>query len=152
MYGLKNFHNSTLFHRTCLKQKGSLFFIYYQICLLKFMFYKKATKIDKIFTSNLMFTWWQVSNQWWRFCQFCGLLRKHELYLLKSRLLTSTYQSAYLVRPKIWSKDHLEYHLAVLCTYLGTFISTSLPNKLFTLEIDIITSYESLKICYLHTI
>ena len=40
--------------------------------LIKFMFSKKATKIEKIFTVDLTFTIVSVN--------FCGLLRKHELY------------------------------------------------------------------------
>ena len=38
---------------------------------VKFMFYKTATKFDKIFTVD--------------FVNFCGLLRKHELYNILSR-------------------------------------------------------------------
>ena len=45
---------------------------------LKFMFSKKATKIDKIFTVDLMVTrYCQIDGE--DFVNFCGLLRKHEL-------------------------------------------------------------------------
>ena len=44
---------------------------------IKFVFSKKATKIDPIFTVDLTFTK-EVSNRRWRFINFCGLLRKHE--------------------------------------------------------------------------
>ena len=45
-----------------------------------FMFYKKATKIDEIFTVNLtLCSGRQIDSE--GFINFCGLLRKHELYL-----------------------------------------------------------------------
>ena len=45
---------------------------------LKFIFFKKATKIDKIFTIDLTFiTYRQIDGE--NFINFCGLLRKHEL-------------------------------------------------------------------------
>ena len=47
--------------------------------IVKFIFSKKATKIDKIFTVNLTFTTYrQINGE--DFINFCGLLRKHELY------------------------------------------------------------------------
>ena len=47
---------------------------------LKFMFSKKATKIDKIFTDNLtLCSKCQIDGE--DFVNFCGLLIKHELYL-----------------------------------------------------------------------
>ena len=43
-----------------------------------FMFSKKATKIDEIFTIDLTFTTKrQIDGEY--FINFCGLLRKHEL-------------------------------------------------------------------------
>ena len=46
--------------------------------LLKFMFSKKATKIDEIFTVDLtIFSKRQIDGE--DFVDFCGLLRKHEL-------------------------------------------------------------------------
>ena len=46
--------------------------------VLKFMFSKKATKIDKIFTVDLtVTTYCQIDGK--DFVNFCGLLRKHEL-------------------------------------------------------------------------
>ena len=43
------------------------------------MFSKKATKIDKIFTVNLtLCSKCQIDGE--DFVNFCGLLRKHELY------------------------------------------------------------------------
>ena len=45
---------------------------------IKFMFSKKATKIDKIFTVDLMVTTYcQIDGE--DFVNFCGLLRKREL-------------------------------------------------------------------------
>ena len=47
--------------------------------VLKFMFSKKATKIDEIFTVNLtLCSKCQIGGE--DFVNFCGLLRKHELY------------------------------------------------------------------------
>ena len=55
------------------------------VCNVKnFMFSKKATKIDKIFTVDLtLCSKRQIDGE--DFFNFCGLLRKHELYKLKSR-------------------------------------------------------------------
>ena len=48
---------------------------------LKFMFSKKATKIDQIFTGDLtLCSKCQIDGE--DFVNFCGLLRKHELYKL----------------------------------------------------------------------
>ena len=47
--------------------------------LIKFMFSKKATKIDEIFTNDLtLCSKCQINGE--DFVNFCGLLRKHELY------------------------------------------------------------------------
>ena len=47
--------------------------------LLKFIFSEKATKIDEIFTVNLtLCSKCQIDGE--DFVNFCGLLRKHELY------------------------------------------------------------------------
>ena len=48
-------------------------------CELKFMFSKKATKIDEIFTVNLTVTTYVLSNWRWRFNKFLWPLRKREL-------------------------------------------------------------------------
>ena len=46
---------------------------------LKFMFSKKATKIDEVFTVDLILcSKCQIDGE--DFVNFCGLLRKHELY------------------------------------------------------------------------
>ena len=46
---------------------------------IKFMFSKKATKIDEIFIVDLtLCSWCQMDGE--DFVNFCGLLRKHELY------------------------------------------------------------------------
>ena len=53
------------------------------------MFSKKATKIDEIFTVNLMVTTYcQIDGE--DFVNFCGLLRKRELY---QDLYTPSYKS-----------------------------------------------------------
>ena len=45
------------------------------------MFSKKATKFDKIFTVDLtLFSKCQIDGE--DFFNFCGLLRKHELYTI----------------------------------------------------------------------
>ena len=45
---------------------------------IKFMFSKKATKIDEIFTVDLtLCSKCQIDNE--DFVNFCGILRKHEL-------------------------------------------------------------------------
>ena len=47
---------------------------------LKFMFSKKAKKIDEIFTIDLTVTTiCQIDGE--DFVNFCGLLRKHEQYI-----------------------------------------------------------------------
>ena len=46
------------------------------IILLKFMLSKKATKIDEIFTIDLLFSKRQINNK--DFANFSGLLRKYE--------------------------------------------------------------------------
>ena len=54
--------------------------LYKLLCILqiKFIFSKKDTKIDKIFTVNLTFTTQrQIDGE--DFIIFCSLLRKHEL-------------------------------------------------------------------------
>ena len=54
------------------------------VLLLKFMFSKKATKIDEIFTVDLtLCTMCQIDGE--DFVNFCGLLRKHELYQGKEK-------------------------------------------------------------------
>ena len=50
-----------------------------KIMYVKFMFSKKATKIDEIFTVKLtVTTYCQIDGE--DFVNFCGLLRKRELY------------------------------------------------------------------------
>ena len=53
--------------------------------LLKFMFSKKATKIDKIFTAYLTYVEY-VEIDGVDFVNFCGLLWKHELYNVSMHL------------------------------------------------------------------
>ena len=51
---------------------------YFRIFLVKFIFSKKATKIDEIFTVDLtLCSKCQIGGE--DFVNFCGLLRKHEL-------------------------------------------------------------------------
>ena len=53
---------------------------------LKFMFSKKATKIDEIFTVDLtVTTYCQIDGE--DFVNFCGLLRKYELYRSLKKLI-----------------------------------------------------------------
>ena len=52
---------------------------YSNAVLVKFMFSKKATKIDEIFTGDLtVTTYCQIDGE--DFVNFRGLLRKYELY------------------------------------------------------------------------
>ena len=52
---------------------------------LKFKFSEKAKKIDKIFTINLLVCInHQIDDE--DFVNFCGLLRKHELYIFTAFL------------------------------------------------------------------
>ena len=49
------------------------------VFLVKFVFSKKATKFDKIFTVDLtLTTYCQIDGE--DFVNFCGLLKKHKLY------------------------------------------------------------------------
>ena len=49
-----------------------------ECCSVNFVFSKKATKIDEIFTMDLtLTTYCQINGE--DFVNFCGLLRKHEL-------------------------------------------------------------------------
>ena len=50
------------------------------------MFSKKATKIDKIFTVNLIVTTYCQIVVGEDFVNFCGLLRKHELWKCMSEI------------------------------------------------------------------
>ena len=53
------------------------------IWLLKFVFSKKATKIDEIFTVDLTVnTYCQIDGE--DFVNFCDLLRKREIYISKT--------------------------------------------------------------------
>ena len=57
-----------------------LYFMYILRLILKFMFSKKATKMDEIFTVDLtVTTYCQIDGEDF-FC-FCGLLRNRELYV-----------------------------------------------------------------------
>ena len=59
--------------------------------MLKFMFSKKATIIDEIFAVNLaLCSKCQIDGE--DFVDFCGLLRKHELYLLEIQLFIKRWQ------------------------------------------------------------
>ena len=57
---------------------------------IKFMFFKKATKIDKIFKS-------QIDGE--DFVNFCGLFRKHELYQI-CKAITKKFQKTW---PQSWN-------------------------------------------------
>ena len=46
--------------------------------MIKFMFSKKATKMDEIFTNPTVTTNCQTDGE--DFFNFCGLFRKHEFY------------------------------------------------------------------------
>ena len=64
--------------------------------LLKFIFSKKATKIDETFTVDLTScSKCQIDGE--DFINFCGLLRKHELYRLKP----SSFQAKKVKKKKV---------------------------------------------------
>ena len=74
---------------------------------LKFMFSKKATQFDEIFTSNLtLCSKCQIAGE--DFVYFCGLLRKHELYLKHNGLLNVA----------LW-----HYHLSATILQIGIFLN-----------------------------
>ena len=56
------------------------------ILLVKFMFSKKATRIDEIFTVDLTLCS-NCQSDGEDFVNFCGLLRKHELYFIERGIL-----------------------------------------------------------------
>ena len=60
---------------------------YQKVRTLKFMFSEKATKIEEIFTVNLtLCSKCQIDGE--DFVNFCGLLRKHELYSTQLPILS----------------------------------------------------------------
>ena len=67
----------------CYLTKKNIIIVYFlKKTMLKFMFSKKATKIDKIFTIDLtLCSKCQIDSE--DFVKFCGLLRKHELFNLQ---------------------------------------------------------------------
>ena len=68
------------------QQKDKLYSLQgYIVLLLKFMFSKKATIIDKIFTADLTLCHSKCQIDTEDFANFCGLLRKHELYVVHTR-------------------------------------------------------------------
>ena len=72
-------HRYESFHKTTKKWYRNSLRKNIQMLYLKFMFYKKATKFDKIFTVALTFcSKCQIDGE--DFIHFCGLLRKYELY------------------------------------------------------------------------
>ena len=67
---------STLQISTSTSQSENRMYVH---CVVKVMFSKKATQMDKICTVYLTFTTWcQIICE--DFINFCGLLRKNELY------------------------------------------------------------------------
>ena len=74
------------------------------------MFSKKATKFDKIFTVDLtLTTYCQIDGE--NFVNFCGLLRKHELYVhirhnIRSRLIKEFFKNSVvilIIHSQIWA-------------------------------------------------
>ena len=56
------------------------------VSILKFMFSKKARKLDEIFTDDLtLCSKCQIGGE--DFVNFCGLLRKYELYIITKQML-----------------------------------------------------------------
>ena len=81
------------------------------------MFSKKATKFDKIFAVDLTCTTYcQIDGE--DFINFCGLLRKHELYLYANCTLTSIlFDVKRAMLEKFQSKGKLKYlfELQIMC-------------------------------------
>ena len=77
-----SFITTTFLSKTILSENIWIcIFLQKRLLYLKFVFSKKATKIDEIFTDNLtLTTWCQIGSE--DFVNFCGLLRKHELYYI----------------------------------------------------------------------
>ena len=66
---------------------------------IKFMFSKKATKIDKIFTIDLtLCSKSQIKGE--DFDNFCGLLRKHKLY--NKSFVFDTHFFVFVIRIKLF--------------------------------------------------
>ena len=64
--------------------------LYISILLLKFMFSKKATKFEEIFTVDLtLFSKCQINGE--DFVNFCGLLRKDKLCNLENHSYTRSF-------------------------------------------------------------
>ena len=86
--------------------------------LVKFMFSKKATKFDEIFTIKLMLcSKFKIKGR--DFVNFCGLLKKHELYgiifeVVYKSLSVLFYQIQTILIMIISNKD--VYHNSVLIT------------------------------------
>ena len=80
------------------------------------MFFKKATKINEIFTVYLtLCSKRQIDGE--DFVNFCGLLRKHELYLVKTIFTILFYIWTLSGRPK--NPSIQVYHVIKHESYLG---------------------------------
>ena len=71
---------------------------------VKFVFSKKTTKIDEIFTAYLtLTTWCQLDGE--DFVNFCGLLRKRELYLCDFIIYSLFYSMKELLAGDIFNQN-----------------------------------------------
>ena len=69
--------------------------------MLKLIFFKKATKIDEIFTVDLtLCSKCQIDGE--DFVNFCGLLRKHELYLICSNSSSESVSVVVVSNSVVW--------------------------------------------------
>ena len=84
-------------------------FIIFHLLLLKFVFCKKATKIDEIFTVDLT-VWSKCQIDGEDFVKFSGLLGKHGLYILTVLLdfVTNYHQTKSCQNAPLYSLDTWE--------------------------------------------
>ena len=93
---------------------------------VKFMFSQKATKIDQIFTVDLTFnTKCQIDSE--GFIDFCGLLRKHELYRLYS-LNSYTYSYSGFPKDKSHSQGFSHENIRIMTADESTLQLIQLPG------------------------
>ena len=87
---------------------------------LKFMFSKKATKIDEIFTADLTVTiYCQINGE--DFVNFCGLLRNRELYFFvpKIEICIKYFLKKNFQKQPLWARQNLKF-LQLFCSNLDS--------------------------------
>ena len=81
------------------------------------MFSKKATKIDEIFTVYLtLYSKCQIDGE--DFVDFCGLLRKHELYIAYSHLRLEFHTLQGMLSLVVLTVNLTTFYIYVHCMYI----------------------------------